>query len=163
MEQEDSATQALTRFMVKISKYLDKKFITFLGVEERDEALLAMVEVLSAAGKIENKDEFFQALVDRETIVSTGIGMGVAIPHAKLPSYDDFFIAIGVLKDGVDWDALDGAPVRVIFMIGGPDDKQTEYLQILSGITVAIKDEERRKKMLTLKSPTSIIKLFKDF
>ena len=163
MEQEGSATLALTRFMVKISNYLDKKFITFLGVEARDEALLAMVEVLSAAGKIENKDEFFQALVDRETIVSTGIGMGVAIPHAKLPSYDDFFIAIGVLKDGVDWDALDGAPVRVIFMIGGPDDKQTEYLQILSGITVAIKDEERRKKLLTLKSPTSIIKLFKDF
>lgn len=156
-------TQAPIKSMIKISNYLDKQFITFLGVETRDEALLAMVEVLGAAGKIDNKDDFFQALVDRETIVSTGIGMGVAIPHAKLPSYDDFFIAIGILKDGVEWDALDGAPVRIIFMIGGPDDKQTEYLQILSGITVAIKDEERRKKMLTLKSPTSIIKLFKDF
>jgi nitrogen PTS system EIIA component len=149
--------------MVKISRYLDKQFITFLGVETRDEALLAMVEVLSAAGKIDNKEEFFKALVDRESIISTGIGMGVAIPHAKLPTYDDFFIAIGILKNGVEWDALDGAPVRVIFMIGGPDDKQTEYLQILSGITVAIKDEERRKKLLTLKSPSSIIKLFKDY
>ncbi len=149
--------------MVKISKYLHQKFITFLGVETRNEALLAMVEVLAVSGKIKDKNQFFQALVDRESIVSTGIGMGVAIPHAKLPSFDDFFIAIGILKNGVDWDALDGAPVRIIFMIGGPDDKQTEYLQILSGLTIAIKDEERRKKMLTLKSPMSIIKLFKDY
>lgn len=154
---------APTSDMVKISKYLHQHYITFLGVETRDEALLAMVEVLAASGKITDKDHFFQALVDRESIVSTGIGMGVAIPHAKLPSFDDFFIAVGILKNGVDWDALDGAPVRIIFMIGGPDDKQTEYLQILSGLTVAIKDEERRKKMLTLKSPTSIIKLFKDY
>ncbi len=149
--------------MIKISKYLDEHFITFLGVETRDEALLAMVEVLSAADRIENKETFFKALVDRETIVSTGIGMGVAIPHAKLPSYDDFFIAIGVLNQGVEWKALDGSPVRIIFMIGGPDDKQTEYLQILSGLTTAIKDEERRKKMLTLKSPKGIIELFKDY
>lgn len=149
--------------MIKISKYLDEKFITFLGVETRDEALLAMVEVLSAADRIDNKDYFFKAIVDRETIVSTGIGMGVAIPHAKLPSYNDFFIAIGVLKNGVEWEALDGSPVRIIFMIGGPDDKQTEYLQILSGLTIAIKDEERRKKMLTLKSPKGIIELFKDY
>jgi len=149
--------------MVKISRYLDQKLVTFLGVETRDEALRAMVEVVSTSGKIQNKEDFFKAIVDREEIVSTGIGMGVAIPHSKLPTYDDFFISIGILKKGVDWNALDGAPVRIVFLIGGPDDKQTEYLQILSGLTVAIKDEERRKKLLTLNSPEDIIELFKDF
>ncbi len=63
--------------------------------------------------------------MEREKIVSTGIGMGVAIPTPKLNSVEDFFIAIAVLTHGVEWNALDGGPVRLIFMIGGPDDKQT--------------------------------------
>lgn len=146
-----------------ITNYLDPKLCTFLGVKSRNEALQALVEVTNTSGKIQNKEEFLQALVDRETIVSTGIGMGVAIPHAKLSSYDDFFITIGILDEGVDWDALDSAPVRIIFMIGGPDDKQTEYLQILSELTMAIKNEERRKKILTLKSAEAIIELFANF
>lgn len=149
--------------MIKIFNYLNPKLVTFIGVETRDEALSALVEVASASGKIEDKATFFRAIVDREEIVSTGIGLGVAIPHSKLSSYNDFFIAMGILKKGVDWHSLDGAPVRIVFLIGGPDDKQTEYLQILSGLTVAIKDEERRKKMLTLNSADAIIELFKDF
>lgn len=87
--------------------------------------------------------------------------MGVAIPHAKLPGYDDFFISIGILQKGVDWHALDGAPVRLIFMIGGPDDKQTEYLRILSSLTYTLKNEELRKKILTLNSPEAIMELLR--
>lgn len=149
--------------MIKISDYLDPKLVTFLNVNTRDETLLALVEIANAAEKIENKEDFFRAIVSREEIVSTGIGMGVAIPHSKLSSYNSFFISIGILKKGVDWNALDGAPVRIVFLIGGPDDKQTEYLQILSGLTFAIKDEERRKKLLTSTSADEIIRLFQDF
>lgn len=149
--------------MIKISDYLDEKRIAFLGVESRDEALSALIEILYATGKISSKEEFFQALMNRESIVSTGIGMGVAIPHAKLPFFNDFFIAIGILTKGVDWNSLDQAPVRLVIMIGGPDDKQTEYLQILSTLTIALKDEEIRKKILTLKSPKAIIELFQQF
>lgn len=122
-----------------------------------------IVERLDASGKLKNRQEFYQAILDREKLVSTGIGMGVAIPHAKLATYTDFFIAIAILPKGVDWRALDGAPVRLVFMIGGPSDKQTEYLQILSSLTGALKDEERRKKLLTLNSPPDIIKLFNDY
>lgn len=146
--------------MVKIARYLDPKRILFLDVHTRDEALHAMIDKLDSTGKLKDKNSFYEGIMDREKIVSTGIGMGVAIPHAKLPDYDDFFIAIGILHRGVDWHALDGVPVRLIFMIGGPDDKQTEYLQILSSLTAALKDEERRKKLLTLNSPDAIIDLF---
>ena len=149
--------------MVKISKYLDANLVIFLDADNRDGALQAIIEKIHQAGKLEDKQSFYEAIVDREKIVSTGIGMGVAIPHAKLPAYDDFFIAIGILQKGVEWNSLDNAPVRLIFMIGGPDDKQTEYLQILSNLTQAIKDEERRKKLLTLNSPDAIISLFKQF
>lgn len=149
--------------MIKISKYLDANLVASFDAKTRDEALNTLIEKLDAAGKLRNKKTFSDAIMDREKIVSTGIGMGVAIPHAKLADYDDFFIAIGVLQKGVDWNALDHAPVRLIFMIGGPDDKQTEYLQILSSLTLALKDEERRKKILTLNSPEGIISQFNAF
>lgn len=146
-----------------IFKYLDQNLVSFLNVATRDEALETMIDAACATGKLAAKEPFYGAIIEREKIVSTGIGMGVAIPHAKLAGFDDFFISIAILSKGVDWNALDGSPVRLIFMIGGPDDKQTEYLQILSNLTLAIKDEERRKKMLTLNSPDAIIDLFKNF
>jgi PTS system nitrogen regulatory IIA component len=149
--------------MKKISQYFDPNLVIFLDAKTRDEALFAMVDLVYGQRKIYDKQAFYDAIIDREKIVSTGIGMGVAIPHAKLPVYEDFFIVIGILKHGVNWSAIDGSPVRLIFMIGGPDDKQTEYLQILSGITLAVKDESRRKKMLMLDSPKEIIELFKGF
>lgn len=147
--------------MIRLSKYLDPKGVAFLKATTRNDAIQELVDLLHANGTIANKEHFYQAIVEREKIVTTGIGMGVAIPHAKLPQFDDFFIAIGILKQGVDWGAIDGTPVRLIFLIGGPDDKQTEYLQILSELTLALKDEERRKKLLTLDSPEAIFKIFK--
>ncbi|BBI17688.1 PTS sugar transporter subunit IIA [Neochlamydia sp. S13] len=149
--------------MIKISKYLDSRNILFMSAEDRDEALHAMVENLHQNHFLHDKEAFYQAILEREKVVSTGIGMGVAIPHAKLKGYESFFIAIGILQKGVDWNSLDGSPVRIIIMIGGPDDKQTEYLQILSALTTAVKDENRRKKMLTLNSAEAIMTLFKGF
>ena len=145
---------------MNIADYLEPELIFFLDVETRDLALKGMIDGLHEAGLVEHQDSFYQAVVEREKIVSTGIGMGIAIPHAKLPAYDHFFIAIGILKKGVDWKALDNTPVRLIFLLGGPDDKQTEYLQILSSLTSAIKNENVRKKLLTLNSKEDIIRLF---
>lgn len=152
--------QVLTKKMIRIAEYLDPRLIGFLEVSTRDEAISALVDLIDRAGKLHDKQSFYDAVIEREKIVSTGIGMGAAIPHAKLAGYRDFFIAIGILRKGVDWNALDGSPVRMIFMIGGPDNKQTKYLQILSGLTYAIKDEAVRKKMLTLNSADSLLELF---
>ncbi len=146
---------------VSISNYLDERVILFLNVDQRDAALRTLVDSLEKAGKLQNKEDFYQAILERERIVSTGIGIGVAIPHAKLSGYGDFFIAIGIQKkQGLEWNALDGSQVRLIFMIGGPENKQTEYLKILSRLTMAIKDEERRKKLLKATTPHEVIELF---
>ncbi len=148
---------------MKISKYLDLRRIYFLDAMQRDEVIRYMSQQLALNHTIPDADVFMKAILERERIVSTGIGMGVAIPHAKLHEFDDFFIAIAILKQGVDWDAIDGAPVRLIFMIGGPDDKQTEYLQILSRLTQVIRDEDRRKKMLTSDSAKQILEMYDTF
>jgi PTS system nitrogen regulatory IIA component len=149
--------------MIRISKYLDPKNVAFVSAKTRDDVVRALVDLLYAHQKIEDKDLFRKAIIEREKVVTTGIGMGIAIPHAKLHHYNDFFIAIAILKNGVDWGSIDGNPVRLVFMIGGPDDKQTEYLKILSDITLALKDEDRRKKLLNLESPEDITQIFKGF
>ncbi len=144
-----------------ISSYLDQRLIMFLEEESRDEAIARLIERLDSHGVLFSKDEFHSAILDREKIVSTGIGIGVAIPHAKMSKCSDFFIAVGIQKTkGIDWNALDGSMVRLIFMIGGPDNKQTEYLKILSRLTQAIKDEERRKRLLKCTSVPEVLDLF---
>ncbi|MFN0065454.1 MAG: PTS sugar transporter subunit IIA [Chlamydiales bacterium] len=145
---------------VLISTYLSENLVLPLEVDDKQSALTVLVDLVAKNKRLKDRDAFMQAIVDRERIVSTGIGMGVAVPHAKLSDYETFFIAIGVHQKGIPWESLDGIPVRLVFMIGGPDDKQTEYLQLLSRLTLAIKDEERRKKMLQLIDPKEIIALF---
>ena len=144
-----------------ILKYLDPQLVLFVQADKRDEVLDLLVDALDKAGKLQDKNLFHQAILEREKIVSTGIGIGVAVPHAKQEGYTDFFIAIAIQKrQGIEWNAIDGAPVHLVFMIGGPDNRQTEYLKILSRLTIAIKDEERRKKLLAATSPAQVIALF---
>ncbi len=146
-----------------IAKYLDEHLILFLAEEKKFSAITRLVDLLDARGKLVEKEAFHIAILERENLVSTGIGIGVAIPHAKMPGTSKFFIAIGIQKgEGIDWNALDGSVVRLIFMIGGPDNKQTEYLKILSQLTLAIKDEQRRKKILRCSTAKEVMNLFID-
>ncbi|MCH1430753.1 MAG: PTS sugar transporter subunit IIA [Chlamydiales bacterium] len=140
---------------------LSEDLVINLKSDTRDQVLDEMIDLLSRSDRLVDREAFHQAILEREKIVSTGIGMGVAFPHAKLPDYDDFFIVIGIHKDGVDWNALDGNPVKLVFMIGGPDDRQTQYLKILSSLTMAIKDENVRKKVKELEQASEIIDLFR--
>ena len=146
--------------MVKIIRYLDPRLITFLDIANQTEALETLVDLVDRSGRLPDKGSFLQAVFEREKLVSTGIGMGVALPHAKQSSFRDFFIAIGILKKGIDWQALDDAPVRIIFLIGGPADKQTEYLQLLSSLTTAIENEEKRKMLLQADNAEKVLELF---
>lgn len=144
----------------KIASHLNKKLIFFMHTKTKEETLKLLINNTLEIKNLSNGDKFYNAIAEREKIVSTGIGMGVAIPHAKLASYHDFFVAIGILERGIDWHALDNTPVRLIFLIGGPDDRQTEYLQILSALTTVLRDENLRKDMLGAQNATEIIQLF---
>lgn len=147
--------------LMSISPLLDKRLIVFLDVKDRDSAIAALIDALVRAEKLEDPLSFHKAVLEREKIVSTGIGMGVAIPHAKYSGCKDFFIAVGIqVQKGIDWGALDKEPIHLIFMIGGPDTEQMRYLHILSSLTSAIKDSERRKKMLKATTPEQVIDLF---
>lgn len=155
-------TQVATNFspLADLVSYIDTDSISFLDVSSRDEAITELVEDFAEKRGLDGQKEFLKAILEREAIASTGIGMGVAIPHAKLPIYNEFFIKIGILKRGVNWDSMDKLPVKLIILVGGPDDKQTHYLKLLSQLTLYLRDEETRKKLLTLTAPEQIIQIF---
>lgn len=141
---------------------LNVNLIAFLDSSTQEEAIDALLGLLDKEGKLPNLKQFRTAIFHREQIVSTGIGMGIAVPHAKLSNLHQFFIAIGIQKTkGIEWNAVDQAPVRLIFLIGGPDDRQSEYLQILSQLTTAIKNLDLRKNLLTARTSQEVIELFK--
>lgn len=151
-----------TKSLTDVSSYLDVSTVQFLDVKNRNEAISKLADCLVSCYNLEeNKDEFLQAVLEREKIASTGIGVGVAIPHAKLPDFDDFFVAIGILKTGINWNSMDNVDVRLIFLIAGPDDKQCDYLNLLSQLTLVLRDEEIRKKLLNYTNPKQIIETFK--
>ncbi len=83
---------------MRISDYLDSLLIVFLDVDTRDQAIDSLIDALENEGHLPRKEVFRKAIFDREELISTGIGMGVAVPHAKLKEFSDFFIAIGIQK-----------------------------------------------------------------
>lgn len=148
--------------MPLFADYIDSRFIQFLTPEKRDEVITALVESPSRLELIPSKESFIAAVLEREEIVSTGIGMGVAIPHAKLHNIESFFISVGILSQGIDWKAMDGRPVRLVFLIGGPINKQSEYLKILSSLTMCIKEENVRKNLLNSTTKEEVVIALKE-
>lgn len=147
-----------------LSEYLTAQDIVFLDDASRDDAIKTLVDHVCKLYNLYQSQAFFEAVIDRERIVSTGIGNGVAIPHAKIDSLQDFVLAIGIHKqEGIDWNSLDGSKVKVIFLIGGPSLDQKKYLKILSHLTSLLKEERFRKALFFYKDPDEILKIFKNY
>lgn len=147
--------------MIRLSNYIDERLILLLDTATKEEVLKKLVDVAVTVKELPAKDRFYQAVLDRENIVSTAIGMGVAIPHAKLPVYSDFFVAVAIMKKGVDWNSIDDSLVRLVFLIGGPDGHQTDYLKLLSSLTVSMRDEQLRRRLLSAPSAQAVAALLK--
>ncbi|MCB1212945.1 MAG: PTS sugar transporter subunit IIA [Chlamydiia bacterium] len=148
--------------MFRVTPYLNNAQVLFMQGTSRDQILEALVACAQQQHKIESSQDFLKAILEREQVVTTGVGLGIAVPHAKLESLDEFFLCIAILDSGVDWHAIDSSPVRIVCLIGGPDHQQTEYLQLLSGVTSVLKDEENRKKLLKAKTTQDVLECFRE-
>lgn len=148
---------------MKIADFIKKERIAFLTETERTNVLRILIDKAELSGVLSDREKFYQAIVHRENVVSTGIGMGIAIPHAKCEECDDFFIVVGIhSKGGIDWDAIDGLNVKLIFLIGGPLRMHREYLSLLSKLTSAIREDSLCQKLIRAKSPEDVVKIFEN-
>lgn len=144
---------------IDIHSYICKEHIAFLDGVTREEALKTLVDLLQP--ELEVVEPFYEEVIQRESIVSTGIGMGVALPHARTHRLEDFVTVIGISREkGIKWDAIDGVDVRLVFLVGGPEEAPKEYLTLLSQLTSLLKDEKFRSDLLKAKNVQSVVNIF---
>jgi len=106
----------------------------------KHEALRELSEAVAATGGVPNADVLVQAVQDRESVMSTGIGGGVAIPHVRIDEVTRPTISVGISHDGIDYDALDNEPVNLLVLFAMPTGSQREYLGLLASVMGAMKD-----------------------
>ncbi len=133
-----------------------------LEADSRKEVFEKLVDMLYQAGKIDSSEEAMEAITEREEILSTGIGNGVAIPHAKCPSVDSLVAAFGRVKEGVDFKSLDGKPAYLIFLLISPENEAGVHVRALARISRMLKNTEFRNRLLEEDSTTQIIDIIRE-
>ncbi|MFF3022425.1 fructose-specific PTS transporter subunit EIIC [Gottfriedia sp. NPDC057948] len=118
-----------------------------------------LIQVLDQAGKLNDQQQFKQAILTREGQSTTGIGEGIAIPHAKTAAVKTPAIAFGRSKDGIDYESLDGQPAHLFFMIAASEGANNAHLETLSRLSSLLMDEEFRGSLLSAKDANEIIQL----
>jgi fructose-specific phosphotransferase system IIA component len=114
----------------------------------KDELLRELVSVLATGDGIDDMDSVLQAVRDREAILSTGIGHGVAIPHGKSSAVPELRMAAGRTHTPVDFDALDGQPVELLFLLVGPESAAGPHIKALSRIARLVRRDEIRERLV---------------
>ena len=142
----------LTEFVVPDS------IVTDLDASTKAEAIRGMVESLSSAGRIpaEDSDVIISAILKREELGSTGIGNGVAIPHAKHPAVDRVVATVGVGESGIEFGSLDGRPTRVFFLLVSPPDAPQDHLQALETVSRHLQEDTFRQFLSQAQTPEAI-------
>ena len=133
---------------MKIIDLLDDRSILLDGrVADKKAALDRMVELMDASGKLRDKETYRQGVYAREQEGSTGIGEGIAIPHCKSDAVIKPGLAAMVVKDGVEFESLDGQPAHLFFLIAAPNTEDNVHLDVLSRLSVLLMDEDFTNKL----------------
>ena len=123
------------------------------------EVIDEMVEILFAAGKLNDKEEYKKEILKRESQSSTGLEEGIAIPHAKTSAVKIPSIAFGLSKEGVDYESLDGEPSKLFFMIAAPANASDTHIEVLSKLTTMLLDDDVREKLLNVTKPSEVLEI----
>ncbi len=107
-------------------------------------------------------EDMVNTLLEREKLGSTGIGDGVAIPHGKLANLEELIVSFGRSKEGVEFDAMDGKPAHIFFLLMAPEDTTGKHLKALAKISKMLKDSTFRKKLLEAKSKDELYMIIAD-
>jgi len=146
---------------MKIFDLVSVERIRIFPPKSKREILEEICDMLATADTIKNPGELKKAVFEREDIISTSIGLGIAIPHVRLNSVTEMTVAIGVVKEGIDYESFDDKPVNIIIMIAAPEGAHREYLSVLAKIALLLKNESLRKAILEAESPEEIYAVLK--
>ena len=139
-----------------------KSAIVGLKGESKDDIIEELVDSLEVGASITDRDKVLQAVLEREKIMSTGIGDGIAIPHGKSDAVVELAAALGIHKRGVDFEALDGEPTFVFFLLVSPANISGPHIKALARISRMLKNDSFKKKLIEAGSAGQILEVIEE-
>jgi len=130
---------------------------TPLLATQRNAAIRELLQLVSA--EISDSEVVYEAVLEREKIMTTGIGNGIAIPHCKNPACPDFVIALGISKAGIDFNSVDGKAVNLVFLLLGPDNAPNIHIKLLSRISRIMNREQVRTQCVQAASAQEVLQV----
>ncbi len=131
--------------------------IVGLRGETKEDIIEELVDALAAGATISDREKVLQAVLEREKIMSTGIGDGIAIPHGKSDAVVRLAAALGTQKRGVDFEALDGEPAFVFFLLVSPANVSGPHIKALARISRLLKNDDFKKKLISAANAAEIM------
>lgn len=150
---------------MNIFEILDKNAVTTdLKAQDKEGAILELVELLVSSGSVkkDGRSEVVKKLKERENLGSTGIGKGVAIPHAKVPRIKKMTAAFGVSRQGLDFKSLDGEITHIFFLLIAPGETPGPHLKALAKISRMLDDKFVRDRLRSAKNSQEVLKTIKE-
>ncbi len=145
---------------MKLSKFCDENLIVFdLKATTRDGVIEELVDLASNSTMIKDREELLGDVRERENLVTTGVGYGVAFPHAKTRAAKGIVIAFGRSVRGVEFEAMDEQPVHLFFLIAAPEDAVGAHLNVMARLGFLMRSEENRQKLIQAGSPGDVLAL----
>jgi fructose-specific phosphotransferase system IIA component len=147
---------------MKISDFMSEDLVLLdLFSEKKKSAIKELLAPVIKKGVASSEDALTKAILKRESLGSTAIGNGIAIPHAKSNSVAEKAIVFGRSKKGVDFDSIDGKAVNIFFMIISPDQDAGAHLKMLARISRLLQDSDFKESLMSLSTPREIINYIK--
>lgn len=140
-------------------KHFNGKLITYIeGKHTKEEVLKTLIDFMAEkTDSVTNKDEFYKEICAREAIGSTGIGMGIAVPHARSAGVNKVIVALAVLEYPIDFGSIDGELIKVVALAGAPKEKSTEYLELLSNLSKVFRIKKNREALKTARDQKELM------
>ena len=133
-----------------------------VGLTSKDKpaVLRELLQILIDAGKVTSKEEVLDALIKRESLQSTGLEAGIAVPHAKTQAVPALTLAIGISSEGIDFDAIDHQPSKLFFLMLAPPDKSGPHIEALAEIARMSKSKSFISSLIAAKNVEEVLELF---
>jgi len=148
---------------MKVFELLDERFIlTDFNSDDKENVINELIDLYKESDKVNDIEKVRTAILDREKIMSTGVGKGFAIPHGKTNAVTDVIAAFGKTTRDIDYDALDGNPVHLVFLLVGRDDMVSKHIKLLSRISRLMNKDEFRERLVNSNSKEETINIFKE-
>ncbi len=139
----------------------EKTIVPDLLVKDKSELLNRLVDLLNRQLEPAQLEAVRRAIFEREEVMSTGVGKGLAIPHGKAAEIDRSYASFALLAEPVEYEAIDGVPVRIVFLLAGPDRNQTLHIKLLSRISRLMNRSAFRERLLECATSGEILDLFR--